>query len=165
MGLDMYLSARKYVEKIDWNLLHGNSDMDYSSATLPRYRDVITAADMFDVEESNDIYGAHVSVNCAYWRKVNAVHNWFVENVQRGEDDCGEYYVTHDKIKELLATARQCLFTKDPTLLPPQAGFFFGSTDIDEGYWWGIKNTISQLNRLVELPDFDRLSFYYQSSW
>ena len=165
MGLDMYLSARKYVEKIDWNLLHANSDMDYSSATLPKYRDVIAAADMFDVEAANDIYGVSVSVNCAYWRKVNAVHNWFVENVQRGEDDCGEYYVSHEKIKELLTTARQCLFTKDPTLLPPQEGFFFGSTDIDEGYWWGIKNTISQLNRLVELPDFDRLSFYYQSSW
>ena len=23
-----------------------------------------------------------------YWRKANQIHNWFVENVQDGEDDC-----------------------------------------------------------------------------
>ena len=165
MGLDMYLSARKYINKIDWNLLHGNSDMEYDSATIPQYRDIITAADMFDVASANDIYGVQVQVNCAYWRKVNAVHNWFVQNVQNGEDDCGEYYVSHDRLKQLLTAARQCLLHKDPNYLPPVSGFFFGSTDIDEWYWHGIKDTIKQLKRLTELPDFDELSFYYQSSW
>ena len=24
----------------------------------------------------------------AYWRKANQIHNWFVENIQDGEDDC-----------------------------------------------------------------------------
>ena len=24
-----------------------------------------------------------------YWRKANAIHGWFVRNVQNGKDDCG----------------------------------------------------------------------------
>ena len=165
MGLDMYLSARKYINKIDWSKLDHNSDVDYAEATIPQWNEIVDVAGLSHIANKNDIYGVNVSVNCAYWRKVNAVHKWFVDNVQNGEDDCGEYYVSHDKLKELLETARQALFHKDPSKLMPQAGFFFGNTDIDEWYWEGIKSTIKQIKRLTELPDFDELSFYYQSSW
>lgn len=165
MGLDMYLSARKYVEKIDWKKMDMQSELDYAAATFDNWNNVVEAAGMQNIADVNDIYGVNVSVNAAYWRKVNAVHRWFVVNVQNGEDDCGEYYVSHDHLKELLTTARQALFHKDPKLLPPQDGFFFGGTDIDEWYWHGIKSTIKQLDKITKLPDFDRLSFYYQSSW
>lgn len=40
-----------------------------------------------------------------YWRKANHIHNWFVENVQDGEDDCryhGE--VTKEDLEELLVS-------------------------------------------------------------
>jgi hypothetical protein len=49
--------------------------------------------------------------------------------------------------------------------LPPREGFFFGGTDIDEWYWNDLKSTIAQLERVLTLPEFDNLSFYYQSSW
>ena len=161
----MYLSARKYVEKLDWKLLHDNIDLDYAAATLPQWNKVVDAAEMSDIPNENDIYGVSVSVNCAYWRKANQIHKWFVDNVQDGNDNCGEYYVSHDQLKELLTTCRQALFHKDPKELMPQAGFFFGSYDIDEYYWNDIKNTIKQLKRITELPDFEKLSFYYASSW
>ena len=165
MGLDMYLSARKYINKIDWNLVDVNVDLPYSAATTSQYRDVVSAAGLDHVQKDNDIYGANVSVNAAYWRKSNQIHKWFVDNVQNGEDNCGEYYVSHDRLKQLLTACRQALFHKDPNYLPPQDGFFFGSTDIDQYYWGDIKDTIKQLSRLTELPDFEDLSFYYQSSW
>ena len=39
----------------------------------------------------------------AYWRKANQIHNWFVENVQNGEDDCRCHdEVTEDKLLTLL---------------------------------------------------------------
>ena len=38
---------------------------------------------------------------CYYWRKANAIHNFFVENVQDGNDDCGEYDVTKSVIEDL----------------------------------------------------------------
>jgi hypothetical protein len=165
MGLDMYLSARKHVNKIDWQKLDRDLDTPYSAATFPQWNDVVEAAGMSHLVDKEDIYGVDISVNVAYWRKVNSVHKWFVDNVQDGEDNCQEYYVSHSQLKELLATAQQALFKKDPSELPPSAGFFFGSYDIDEYYWHGIKDTIKQLKRLTELPDFEQLSFYYQSSW
>ncbi len=164
MGLDMYLHAKKYVEKIDWNKLRDlDLDMDSDEAITPLWNDIVETAGMKDI--ATDIYGVNVEVTAAYWRKSNQIHKWFVDNVQGGEDDCGNYYVSKDKLKELRETCRQALFAKDPSLLPPQAGFFFGSYDIDEWYWEDIKRTIKKLDRLFELPDFDQLSFYYTSSW
>jgi len=165
MGLDMYLSARKHVNKIDWSKLDRSAELDYAAATYTQWNDVVEAAGMSHLVDKEDIYGVDISVNVAYWRKVNAVHKWFVDNVQDGEDNCQEYYVSHAQLKELLTTCRQALFKKDPSELPPSAGFFFGSYDIDEWYWNGIKSTIKQLKRLTEMPDFEQLSFYYQSSW
>lgn len=36
-----------------------------------------------------------------YWRKANQIHKWFVENVQDGEDDCKEYYVSREQLEKL----------------------------------------------------------------
>ena len=38
---------------------------------------------------------------CHYWRKANAIHNFFVENVQDGNDDCGTYNVPKSAIEDL----------------------------------------------------------------
>ena len=43
----------------------------------------------------------------AYWRKANETHNWFVENVQGGVDDCGAYEVTKTQLELLLTTAKE----------------------------------------------------------
>ena len=165
MGLDMYLHAKKYVEKINWGVLHNNDELTYSSpeAVYPKFNDLMEITQLADV--AIDIYGAEIGVTCAYWRKANQIHKWFVDNVQGGNDNCGEYYVSHEKLKELRETCRQALFAKDPSLLPPQAGFFFGSYDIDEWYWRDIKDTIKQLDRVFAMPEMSNLSFYYTSSW
>jgi hypothetical protein len=165
MGLDMYLHAKKYVEKVKWETLQNNAELSYDSpeAINPLWKDIVDVSDLSDV--ATDIYGVHVEVTCAYWRKSNQIHAWFVKNVQGGEDNCGEYYVSHEKLQELRETCRQALFAKDPNLLPPQAGFFFGSYDIDEWYWRDIKETIKKLDRIFALPEMSKLSFYYTSSW
>lgn len=165
MGLDMYLSARKHINKINWNKLDRNGDVKYSEATDQQWFDVVNAAGVDTLVDVESIYGVDVSVNVGYWRKSNQIHKWFVDNVQNGEDDCGEYYVSHDKLIELLTICRQALFAKDPSQLMPQGGFFFGGTDIDEWYWNDIKDTITQLKRITDMPNFEKLSFYYQSSW
>jgi hypothetical protein len=165
MGLDMYLHARKHLEKINWQVLQANVELSYNSpeAVYPKFNDLLELTQLKDV--ATDIYGATVEVTCAYWRKANQIHNWFVTNVQNGEDNCGEYYVSQDKLKELLIICEHSMENGDPSLLPPQAGFFFGGTEIDDWYWRDIKNTILQLRRVFALPDVDNLSFYYSSSW
>lgn len=45
----------------------------------------------------------------AYWRKANQIHNWFVENVQDGIDDCGCYEVSRQKLQDLLTNCRDVL--------------------------------------------------------
>jgi hypothetical protein len=36
---------------------------------------------------------AAVEYRAGYWRKANAVHGWFVQHVQGGEDNCRPYEV------------------------------------------------------------------------
>lgn len=165
MGLDMYLNAKKHLAKVNWQALNNNEQLSYNSpeAVYPKFNDLMEITQLTDV--ATDIYGATVEVTCAYWRKANAIHSWFVKNVQKDKDDCGEYYVTQEQLIELIALCRHSLENKDPSLLPPQAGFFFGGTDIDGWYWDQLTNTVDQLRRVLALPEVDKLSFYYSSSW
>ena len=165
MGLDMYLSARKRFEKINWQVLQNNDELSYNSpeAVYPKFNDLMEITQMNNV--ATDVYGASVEVTCAYWRKANQIHKWFVDNVQGGNDNCGEYYVSQNKLQELLDLVNRALAERNPTLLSPQGGFFFGSTDIDEWYWNDLKNTKAKLERIFALPEMSALSFYYSSSW
>lgn len=161
----MYLNARKHLAKVNWQALNNNEQLSYNSpeAVYSKFNDLMELTQLADV--ATDIYGASVEVTCAYWRKANQIHDWFVTNVQSGNDNCGEYYVTQDKLKELLIICEHSLENKDPSLLQPKEGFFFGGTDIDEWYWDNLANTITQLKRIFALPEIDELSFYYSSSW
>ena len=161
----MYLSAKKHFAKINWQALQANDELSYNSpeAVYPKFNDLLELTQLSNV--ATDIYGATVEVTCAYWRKANQVHAWFVKNVQGGNDNCGEYYVSQDKLKELRDLCQKALDNRDPNLLPPQDGFFFGGTDIDEWYWQDLKNTIAQLDRVFALPQLSDLSFSYTSSW
>ena len=51
-------------------------------------------------------YGSwRIIENVGYWRKANQIHNWFVENVQDGEDDCDYHHeVTRETLELLNAT-------------------------------------------------------------
>jgi len=103
------------------------------------------------------------------WRKANAIHAWFVTNVQDGYDKCQRrYYVEVEKLKELLGLVESVL--ADHSLaeekLPTQSGFFFGCVDYDEHYFKNLEDTKNILNDAIA----DRIgnhteSFYYYASW
>lgn len=100
-----------------------------------------------------------------YWRKANAIHRWFVENVQENIDNCARYYVSREQLMCLLNTCRIVLAdnTSAEQLLPTKEGFFFGTMEYDENYWYDIKYTAEQLEKLLSN---DKYEFYeYQSSW
>ncbi len=50
-------------------------------------------------------------------------------------------------------------------LLPTASGFFFGNTDYDQYYLDDIRDTIKQLEPLVEEGDIDGVDYQYHSSW
>lgn len=154
----MYLNASKHVHKVNWQ-----DSTAKQLAVNPEFTTLMTMTKLDHVQ--SDIYGASVEVVCAYWRKSNAIHNWFVENVQEGKDDCGVYYVSVDNLKTLRDLCQRVIDEKRPSLLMPREGFFFGSTDINEYYWEDMKESVVKLDRVLNLPDIDDLSFSYHSSW
>ena len=110
-----------------------------------------------------------------YWRKANAIHNWFVNNCGDGEDTCQQMYVSLEKLKELLDACKQV--SKDhglaPVLLPTQSGFFFGSTEYDDWYFDKIEDTIKIIEPVIEFlknikdkcKSNDWWDVVYQASW
>lgn len=44
----------------------------------------------------------YVEEEVMYWRKANHIHAWFVDNVQKGIDDCGTYCIPPDALRRLL---------------------------------------------------------------
>jgi hypothetical protein len=141
MGLDMYLEKSKYFSK------HGDKN------NRPK------------VEGFEDSESLTVSGQVMYWRKANAIHKWFVDKVQDGEDNCQRSWVSTKQLKELLEEVTKAIETKDTSSLEPQSGFFFGSTDIDEYYWEDMKETKEGLTRILNEKDVDKYDYYYQASW
>ena len=87
MGLDMYLNRRIYV----WSEQRG-------SLKITGLKSKVRPDNVkFIVEEAG------------YWRKANAIHKWFVQNVQDGNDNCKEYYVSKESMQKLLDTVNKVL--------------------------------------------------------
>lgn len=151
MGLDMSLSAKKYY-----------SEFDPDSAS--RIQSILEASGLSHISDTSSV---SVSISVMYWRKANQIHKWFVDNVQNGVDDCGQYFVSSDSLKELRDLCNNVLANPDEALnlLPPSSGFFFGSALIDDWYFDQLKYTVSRLDELFSLDLPEYLSFYYQSSW
>jgi hypothetical protein len=107
-----------------------------------------------------------IQLKVAQWRKANAIHGWFVENVQDGEDECKKTYVGREQLEQLLDLCKQVLDdnSKAEELLPVTAGFFFGSYEYDEWYYDYVRDTANMIDAvLTNVPD--DCDFYYQSSW
>lgn len=106
----------------------------------------------------------------AYWRKANAIHAWFVDNVMGGEDDCAEHWVGTHQLGELLDICKKVSADHSlaEELLPTRGGFFFGTTEYDEWYFKDIDETIEILEALP-LDDEEAMAkrgdFYYRASW
>ena len=154
MGLDMYLTATKYVGR--WN---------HSKETEKQAYDTITKAIGLEGHVCEGAPSLNVEIMLCYWRKANAIHKWFVDNVQNGEDNCGRYYVDREKLRELIDLCRKVMESRDSGELPPQAGFFFGSTAVDDWYWDDLQHTIDQLQAVLDDKKFAGLDLFYQSSW
>lgn len=154
MGLDMYLSARRYLGEFREN---------------PRVDEVLDLGLHMPVAKNVGYKSAEISTTVCYWRKANQIHNWFVEHCQGGEDDCREAYVGHEQLVELRDLCIELLKDRDPKKaldeLPPASGFFFGSTDIDDYYWDDIEMTSDALSEILAQPNLDEYSFYYHASW
>jgi len=140
MGLDMYLTAV----------------LDVSDEKQEEFQILFPEVESIDT----------VSTSIGYWRKANAIHAWFVNNVQGGEDDCRLYNVCKDDMNSLLELVNNVIDKKQKPedALPSMSGFFFGKTDYDEYYYEDLEHTKTILEHALKLNEAG-WSVKYQSSW
>lgn len=153
MGLDMYLNASKFAG--NWNHTEDSERNLYLGWLKSVGLDPVQGA------------SATLEVTVMKWRKANQIHAWFVENCADGKDECQEIYVDRDKLTELAEVCEMVLadHTKAGELLPPQAGCFFGGTEIDEDYFDDIRETAEELRKILNNPKLQDWDFQYQASW
>jgi hypothetical protein len=83
----------------------------------------------------------HITEVVMYWRKANAIHDWFDRNCRREDPiaNCEPVYVTGENLRDLVAT------------------------DYDEYYYDELKRTIKVLEPILkEYPDAE---FEYSAWW
>lgn len=164
MGLDMYLTKRTYIgAEYEFREVGGTIDITIKGEPINiNFNRVQTIIE-----------------KVGYWRKANQIHNWFVQNVQDGEDDCMEHRVSREQFQSLLDDVNTVLNARDTPeeksaiedLLPPKSGFFFGSNEIDDWYWQDVETTKHLIQSVITEMDEDEknseswVDYYYQSSW
>jgi hypothetical protein len=152
MGLDQYLKAERYL------------------SPSPHYGDDVNEAfhavrKVLDIKLDTDYPSIRVRCMVGYWRKANAIHQWFVDNVQDGVDECQDAYVSRANLETLMNVCEQVLgdHSLADDLLPTASGFFFGNTEYDEWYFESLKATITIIKNALSLDK--EYEFSYQSSW
>lgn len=115
MGLDMYLTAKKTMPRAAAIVLHKVAPDEFTTWDNPWLK-----------TESQEVEAV---ATAAYWRKANAVHGWFVREVQGGTDDCGTYPVTAQQLEELRDACKAVLAGEDGEEhdLIPMRGFLLRS--------------------------------------
>lgn len=99
MGLDMFLER---CNRKAWG--YKDFDIEDVKESNPKLYEEIKP---FLTMRGKYVQWESIFAEVGYWRKANAIHKWFVENVQDENDDCGYYEVTKEQAEELLNTCKK----------------------------------------------------------
>ena len=171
MGLDMYLTISEYVSRTMRDPIQGDAPKDN-----PLFQELVNRRPTW--VDKGAFQGISIDYPAAQWRKANGIHNWFVQNVQDGRDECQKSYVTPEQLRELRDACELVLWTHDKddrhvedlakeTGLETKSGFFFGSQEYDQWYIEDLRYTVRRINQLEASGVFDNawVDIYYQASW
>lgn len=107
MGLDMYLTGRRYNRK--WNT-------DSNGEVTPASRPIV---DGFPIKEN--------LLEMGYWRKHHHLHGYIIDTFAGGEDDCQPIELAPDDLNQIADVLER--FADNPSAMPATEGFFFGNGD------------------------------------
>ena len=162
MGLDQYLTAKKYVAK--WNY-----DGGYDNKVITQEFTDLLPMDTPDITKYGQFSGITVEYPVGYWRKANAIHNFFVQNVGEDVDDCREMWVDRDVLVELRSRCDDVIKADNTEEMAKEvgletvSGFFFGDTQYGDWYKEDLKLTVEICDFVLALPE--EYSLHYQASW
>lgn len=120
-----------------------------------------------------------------YWRKMNAIHNWFVKNGRMLDEkgrlvpaddsfNCAEIPVDKDMLTDLLHDINSVIANHSlaPKVLPTVGGFFFGNTNYDDDYYHQLERTADGIVELLHNNDIewgdlenDEIGGVYYTCW
>jgi len=151
MGLDQYMRKKVFI------------GANYEHREVKGKIDITIKGEKVNIDFNKVSY---IEEQVAYWRKANQIHNWFVTNVQNGNDDCGTYFISKEHFEELYNECKEVMENKElaSELLPTTNGFFFGGTEYDEYYFKDIEYTINIVKEILDNYDVS-VGYYYTSSW
>jgi len=189
MGLDMYLYSEKrlnknsaidcqyinYFDKISniESKLHEADGLyisNYFSAAIKEHIMQLPkldgqVGDIKFVKSDGDSY--IVRAESGYWRKANQIHTWFVNRCQDDKDKCQRTWVSPEQLMSLMSLINEVGKSKAKArvLLPTSDGFFFGSTEYDEGYFGDLHDTKKILKDVLKKATIDDWQLSYAASW
>ena len=143
----------------------------YATRHFSKYEDAEKASALrkeFKVQNSDNLETVELHFEVGYWRKANAIHQWFVDKCQDGADDCRPGHVNREDLQDLKVVCENELKCKDnpeesDEQIEPKAGFFFGTYEKDEWYYDSLEHTIKIVDECLEMSE--DFSFQYESSW
>ena len=162
MGLDQYLTARKYVSKWDYS-------QGFDSRVITQEFQDLLPMDAPDITKHGQFAGITVAYPAGYWRKANAIHHYFVQALADGVDECQEMYVDRDVLVDLRSRCSDVLKADNMEEMAKEvgletvSGFFFGDTSYDDWYKDDLLLTIEICDHVLALPE--EYSLHYQASW
>jgi hypothetical protein len=151
MGLDQWLYKKTYVQNWEHQRPEERHEISVKLGGVLR-------------EDIRPDKIAYIVEQAGYWRKFNALHGWIVENCAGGIDECQKISLSRQDLQDLLDTLNivSSDYDRAEELLPPTAGFFFGSTEVDEYYIQEVERTKAIIEELI---NEDVEECYYQASW
>ena len=100
MGLDMYLNR---CNRKAW----GYKDFDIDDVKENNAKIYEEIKPYLHKRGSKYYSWESIFEDVGYWRKANAIHKWFVDNVQNGIDDCDYYKVSKEQLEALLSVCEK----------------------------------------------------------
>jgi hypothetical protein len=119
MGLDMYLRAKLSVYYL------ANKAKSWEEIDAQRKEISAGVVKALGVE-GLDMEVKSVEFEVGYWRKANAIHQWFVQNCQDGVDKCQESYVSTEDIIKLRDICKRVLTEATTEKSKVSAGYTIG---------------------------------------
>jgi hypothetical protein len=152
MGLDMYLTAKRYFKDTEYD-----THTKVIESVLPEIKQI-----PLDSYKSNI---NSVTVEVGSWRKANQIHHWFLVNLDIEHDDGRSVDVSGEELKSLKEACEKVLKERwlAKELLPTCQGFFFGSSVYDDYYFENLKETVKIIDIALALPK--EWEFEYRASW
>ena len=126
-----------------------------------------------------------------YWRKANAIHNWFSSQAENGcLENCERMIISREILEDLLELCNKTLKILDngkliskeeqgfviklydeetanavSEILPTASGFFWGSVIIGEWYREDIEITIEICQEVLNTTDWEKDIVEYYAWW